>query len=145
MALFGSKKKTEKEAEPQKAPKAEKAVVKDIRATKIEKKKVVKAEKVKSASRDVVFDPTIILAPRVTEKASMQAEIANVYVFEVTKNANKTSIAQAIKGLFKVTPTKVRIATNPSKAVFTRGKWGRKGGVKKAYVHLAKGDKIEIV
>jgi ribosomal protein L23 len=33
----------------------------------------------------------------------------------------------------------------PKKNVFVRGKWGTKGGGKKAYVYLKKGDKIESI
>jgi ribosomal protein L23 len=50
-----------------------------------------------------------------------------------------------VKELYKVTPVKVNIINLPAKIVFTRGKSGRKAGVKKAVVYLKKGDKIEFV
>jgi len=131
MALFGTKKNTKKE---------EKAV-----AVVTEKKpKAVKAVKVSSAGTvsGTSFADSII-QPRITEKATFESE-KGVYVFEVTGRATKKTIAMAIRQLYKVTPVKVRIAKNPAKKVFVRGKWGRKQGVKKAYVALAKGDKIEI-
>jgi large subunit ribosomal protein L23 len=133
MALFGTKKNTKKE---------EKAV-----AVVAEKKpKAVKAVRVVSkgdvSSSGTSFADSII-QPRITEKATFQSE-KGVYVFEVTGRATKKTIAMAIRQLYKVTPVKVRIAKNPAKQVFVRGKWGRKQGVKKAYVALAKGDKIEI-
>jgi large subunit ribosomal protein L23 len=87
----------------------------------------------------------IIKKPRITEKSGIQAETLGVYTFEVTEKANKKNIAKAIKELYKVTPVKVNIINLPAKIVFTRGKTGRKSGVKKAIVYLKKGDKIDFV
>ncbi|OHA47437.1 MAG: 50S ribosomal protein L23 [Candidatus Taylorbacteria bacterium RIFOXYD2_FULL_36_9] len=93
----------------------------------------------------------IIKKPRITEKSGLQAEGANsaegfgVYTFEVTAEANKKNIAKAVKELYKVIPVKVNIVNLPAKKVFSRGKVGRKSGVKKAIVFLKKGDKIEFV
>ena len=87
----------------------------------------------------------IIKKPRITEKSGIQAEALGVYTFEVTDKANKKNIAKAIKELYKVTPVKVNITNLPAKKVFSRGKVGRKSGVKKAIVYLKKGDKIEFV
>jgi len=42
-------------------------------------------------------------------------------------------------------PIKVRIVNLPSKKTLARGKVGRKPGVKKAYVYLKKGEKIEFI
>jgi large subunit ribosomal protein L23 len=87
----------------------------------------------------------IIKKPRITEKSGIQAEALGVYTFEVTDNANKKNIAKAVKELYKVTPVKINITNLPAKKVFSRGKVGRKSGVKKAVVYLKKGDKIEFV
>jgi large subunit ribosomal protein L23 len=87
----------------------------------------------------------IIKKPRITEKSGIQAEALGVYTFEVTDNANKKNIAKAVKELYKVTPVKINITNLPAKKVFSRGKVGRKSGVKKAIVYLKKGDKIEFV
>ncbi len=87
---------------------------------------------------------SIIRQPRITEKASVQAE-AGIYVFEVSKDSNKGTIAMAVKELYNVTPVKVSIVPIPKKKVFVRGKAGVKAGGKKAYVYLKKGDKIELV
>ena len=85
----------------------------------------------------------ILIRPRVTEKASGLSE-RQVYTFEVSPDATKYSIAKAIKVYFDVTPAKVAIVKNPSKAVIVRGKRGVKSGVKKAYVYLKKGDNINL-
>lgn len=84
----------------------------------------------------------IILRPRITEKASLVME-KNVHTFEVISSATKKQIEETIKAYYKVNPVKVRIVKNPAKKVFIRGKKGVKTGVKKAYVYLKKGDKIE--
>ncbi|MBN2093837.1 MAG: 50S ribosomal protein L23 [Candidatus Zambryskibacteria bacterium] len=84
----------------------------------------------------------IILRPRITEKANLAAE-ANTHTFEVSSEATKNQIAKAIEVFYKIKPIKINIVKNPTKRVFIRGKKGTKSGVKKAYVYLKKGDKIE--
>lgn len=83
-----------------------------------------------------------LIRPRVTEKASFQME-SNVFTFEVDSKVNKKDVSEAVRAYYKVTPLKIRILKNPNKNVFIRGKKGVKAGVKKAYVYLKKGDKIE--
>ncbi len=84
----------------------------------------------------------IILRPRITEKANRTVE-GNVHAFEIISSATKKQVAEAIKAFYKVVPLKVNIVKNPAKEVFVRGKKGFKAGVKKAYVYLKEGDKIE--
>lgn len=89
-------------------------------------------------------DPiAIIKKPRITEKSAISAE-KGVYVFEVSKTSNKDSISQAIKALYKVRPVKVAIVKLPAKKTMARGKRGTTNEIKKAYVYLKKGDKIEL-
>jgi large subunit ribosomal protein L23 len=88
---------------------------------------------------------SVLLRPRMSEKAIVGADKNGVYVFEVTKEATKSQIAGSVKAAFKVSPLKVRTARIADKAVFVRGKKGVKRGGKKAYVYLKKGDKIEII
>lgn len=142
MALFGSKKK-------ETAVKAEKAVAKKPVA-----KKAVKAEKVEKAEKAVaVAAPassvtssvvSVIIRPRITEKSGILSQ-TGVYTFEATKNANKASVAAAVKALYKVSPIKVAVLNNPAKNVIVRGRRGVVSGVRKALVTLKKGDKIEFV
>lgn len=87
----------------------------------------------------------VLKAPRITEKAAIAADKNNVYVFEVAKSATKHSVALSVKESYKVTPEKIRIVNLPPRHVFVRGKSGVKSGVKKAYVYLKKGDKIELL
>ncbi|MBX4192377.1 50S ribosomal protein L23 [Candidatus Parcubacteria bacterium] len=87
----------------------------------------------------------IILSPRITEKGALLSSV-NGYAFHVAKDATKKEVAQAIKTVFNVMPTKVTFVAIPRKVSQTRGT-NRKGltaGGKKAYVFLKKGDTIEI-
>lgn len=84
----------------------------------------------------------ILIRPRITEKANIAVE-KNIHTFEIDSKATKNDVSKAIEVFYKVVPIKIRIVRNPSKRVFIRGKKGVKGGVKKAYVYLKKGDKIE--
>ncbi len=117
---------------------------------KVEKKvkketsKKVAAPAIKSDGLAVRKDSlqSVIIRPHITEKATLLAE-ANTYVFEVNTDASKPVIAKAVKAIYNVAPAKITIARNPAKQVIVRGKIGHKSGIKKAYVVLQKGDKIE--
>ncbi len=88
----------------------------------------------------------ILQRPRITEKSAKLAENQMpVYVFEVASRANKNQVKSAIKSIYKVSPLKVNIVNLKPKAVFRRGKKGKTSGIKKAFVYLRKGDKIEFV
>lgn len=119
----------------------------NIKKEKTTEPAVIEAKKIKNVSLKSLKHSEVftLIRPRVTEKASFQAETKNVYTFEVSKTANKYQIAKAVKDNYKVTPLFVRIATIKEKKVFVRGKAGIKAGGKKAYVYLKKGDKIEFV
>lgn len=84
----------------------------------------------------------VLTRPRITEKANNLAS-TNAHTFEIGDGFGKKEVVSAIKSFYGVTPKKVNIVKNPSKKVFIRGKFGRKGGVKKAIVYLKEGDKIE--
>ncbi|MEK7190597.1 MAG: 50S ribosomal protein L23 [Patescibacteria group bacterium] len=87
---------------------------------------------------------TIIKNPRVTEKASL-AQTQNVYTFDIMQSANKTEIKKAVFALYKVKPVKVNVLSVPRKIIMSKGKEGVKGGGRKAFVYLKKGDKIEFI
>lgn len=88
---------------------------------------------------------SVLLKPRITEKASERAMNANVYVFDVDPRTTKFQIKKAVQELYKVTPIKIAVVTIPAKQVFVRGKYGQSKGGKKAYIYLKKGDTIEFV
>ncbi|HEY4508860.1 MAG TPA: 50S ribosomal protein L23 [Candidatus Paceibacterota bacterium] len=84
----------------------------------------------------------ILRRPHITEKATMSAE-HSVYVFEVDPKAAKSDINKAFVEKYKITPVKITTVTIPAKNVFVRSKRGKKSGYKKAYMYLAKGQKLE--
>lgn len=88
---------------------------------------------------------SVIIRPRVTEKAVRQND-QNVYTFVVRRDATKHTVADAVRSLFKVTPVKVNIVNKPPRQFMSRAK-GRTlhvNGMKKAYVYLKKGDRIDV-
>jgi large subunit ribosomal protein L23 len=111
-------------------------------------KKVAPAEKSEgSVAKNAVYIKdvsSVIVRPRITEKATKVAE-GNVYTFDITPNASKTQVKEAIVKLYKVTPLKVNVMKIRARKVFVRGKRGVTAGGRKAYVFLKKGDKIELM
>lgn len=88
----------------------------------------------------------VILKPRITEKA-MLGNDRNVYAFEIARTATKYDVRDAVKAIFKVTPVKVHVVVKQPRQYMSRAR-GRKmlsPGMKKAYVYLKKGDKIDLV
>jgi large subunit ribosomal protein L23 len=87
----------------------------------------------------------VLRSPRITEKASMAME-GSVYVFDVAPDANKKQIMSAVQDVYKVKPRKVAIVNTKPKMTrnMRTGKKGMKGGFKKAYVFLKKGETITI-
>ncbi len=142
MAIFGSKKNTEKKVTAE--AKVVKTSAKKPRATKAKAAAVSTEAKTPSSYVHGDFNG-VIIGPRITEKATLVSEKGLAYVFNVQKGATKDSVAKAIADLYKVTPRQVRMANIPEKQVFSRGKMGVKKGGKKAYVYLKAGEKIEIV
>lgn len=86
----------------------------------------------------------IIIRPLMTEKSTLLRDKDNKYSFIVHKDANKISIANAVKILFKVTPVNVNILNIKGKLKKVRAKFGYTSSYKKAIVTLKKGDKIGI-
>jgi large subunit ribosomal protein L23 len=86
--------------------------------------------------------PSILLQPRVSEKAGKMVEM-NKYVFLVAKASNKVEVKKAVEATYKVKVTQVNMITNQGKSrTFGRSK-GRTSDFKKAIVTLKQGDKIE--
>jgi large subunit ribosomal protein L23 len=139
MALFSSKKNKEVVAKDTSIKKEKKATTKTAKVAVVPV--VAKSDSPVAPVIHRGQHHDIIIRPRITEKSGIMSENGGVYTFEVRKNANKPMIAQAIKALYKVTPTKVRIINLPAKRVLVRG---TSNGVKKAMVYLKKGEKINL-
>lgn len=85
----------------------------------------------------------IIKAPIITEQSTKMIEASNTYTFKVDKKTNKVEIKKAVEEIFKVTV--LRVNTVNVKRKFKRmGQYeGYKQAYKKAYVTIAKGEKID--
>lgn len=139
MALFGNKTKKEK-------VEVSASVSKAKPATKVQKTKEAKApsKAVAIVDRSTLGLADVILRPHVTEKSGALSQIGK-YTFQVTKGANKQSIAKAIQVLYKVKPEHITVLNQPVKNVFVRGRRGTVAGIRKAVVTVKKGDKIDFV
>ena len=123
MGLFGTKKKDErKERAEERAP--------SVRSF------------ARADSNDLSH---VLVRPRITEKAMLGTD-AHVYVFEVARGASKRQIKQAVQKYYNVTPVKVNVVTMPKKHIRNArtGIRGVKGGGRKAYVYLKRGESISV-
>lgn len=87
----------------------------------------------------------IILAPQISEKATLIAEKNNQIVFRVLPSANKIEIKAAIEYLWKsqkIEVTKVQISNVKGKEKRVGRYMGRRANWKKAYVGIQKGQEI---
>ena len=84
----------------------------------------------------------VIRRPLVTEKGVDKKDNEATLVFEVSADANKTQVKQAVEKLFKVKVAEVRTANFEGK-MRRRGKFmGYRSDWKKAYVKLKDGQKV---
>jgi large subunit ribosomal protein L23 len=118
-------------AKPAKAPKA---------AAK--KPAVKKADAVKRPAHSEGRLAQVLIAPIVSEKATMAAEKHNQVLFKVMRDATKPEIKAAVELMFKVTVDSVQTVQHKGKTKrFAKGV-GRRDHVKKAYVCLAAGQEL---
>ncbi|MDG1732225.1 MAG: 50S ribosomal protein L23 [Thalassotalea sp.] len=87
----------------------------------------------------------VILAPNISEKATMSAEANNTVVFKVATDASKLEIKAAVEKLFEVEVTGVRTLNVKGKVKRTGARFGRRNDWKKAYVTLTEGSDIDFV
>lgn len=89
----------------------------------------------------------VLRRPLITEKSNYQLSVLNQYVFEVSPNATKAMVKEAVETIFDVSVERVNIIRTPAKRSIrarSRRMMVRKPGIKKAIVTLADGDSIEI-
>lgn len=88
---------------------------------------------------------------RMTEKANLLSAGSNCYVFEVDASASKNQVAAALRETFGVNPVSIRTLRQKGKLKRNRSsKRGRvvtfrKALVRKAFVTLKSGEKIEVL
>jgi len=84
----------------------------------------------------------VIRRPLVTEKGVAAKDEFATLCFEVSQDANKTQVKQAVEKLFKVKVAEVRTANLEGK-MRRRGRFvGYRRDWKKAYVRLKAGEKV---
>ena len=86
----------------------------------------------------------ILIKPLVSEKSTLLKEVQNKVIFAVHPNANKFQVRDAVESLFNVKVDGVNIVKRKpvQRTKFGRAA-GKESGMKKAYVSLAAGEKIE--
>ncbi|MBU6431148.1 MAG: 50S ribosomal protein L23 [Patescibacteria group bacterium] len=135
MAILGTKKNTKAKAKVDGLKPKESAVA----------AKAAKRDGGIKMSNDFSKSSSVILKPRITEKSGISSQELNAYTFEIKPSASKNEVAKAVTELYKVSPLRVNMTHLPRKRIFSRGKKGWSGGVKKAVVYLKKEDKIEFI
>jgi large subunit ribosomal protein L23 len=84
----------------------------------------------------------VLVRPLVTEKGMTKKEDERTLCFQVSVDANKIQVKQAVEKLFSVKVEEVRTANFEGK-LRRRGKFaGYKSDWKKAYVKIADGQKV---
>ena len=85
----------------------------------------------------------VIVAPHITEKATMMSE-HNAVVFKVAGDATKPEIKAAVEALFSVKVVGVNTLNQKGKTKKWKGKPYTRSDIKKAIVTLAEGDQIDV-
>ena len=85
----------------------------------------------------------VIRKPIITEKSTMASENGAV-VFQVSIDATKPQVKEAVEALFGVKVKAVNTTITKGKVKRFRGQIGRRNDVKKAYVTLEEGNTIDV-
>ena len=84
----------------------------------------------------------VLVAPIVSEKATMVAEQTNAVLFKVLRDASKPEIKAAVEMMFKVEVQGVSVLNQKGKAKRFGKSMGRRDHVRKAYVTLKPGQEL---
>ena len=84
----------------------------------------------------------IIVSPRISEKATIRADLDNQHVFSVLKDATKPEVKKAVELMFDVKVKSVRLLNMQGKLTRVGRTFGKRKDWKKAYVRLADGQCI---
>jgi len=92
---------------------------------------------------------TLLLKPRLSEKAYALSERSNTFVFDVPSSANRHTVAEAVAAQYSVDVTSVKMVATAAKPLRSYKKRSRniathRSGVRKAYVTLKEGHKLPI-
>ena len=81
----------------------------------------------------------IIVSPRISEKATMKADLENQHVFSVLKDATKPEVKKAVELMFDVKVKSVMLMNVQGKLTRIGRTFGKRKDWKKAYVRLQEG------
>jgi large subunit ribosomal protein L23 len=81
----------------------------------------------------------IIVSPRISEKATVKADVDNQHVFSVLKDATKPEVKKAVELMFDVKVKSVRLMNVQGKLTRVGRTFGKRKDWKKAYVRLQEG------
>ena len=87
----------------------------------------------------------VLVAPVVSEKATMVGEKSNAVTFKVLQDATKPEIKAAVELMFKVEVKGVSVLNTKGKAKRFGKSMGRRDNVRKAYVTLKAGQELNLV
>ena len=86
----------------------------------------------------------IIRIPHISEKSAILGDAANQAVFQVSLDAKKPEIKEAVERLFNVKVANVRTTTMKGKSKRHGLRRGKRSDWKKAYVSLEQGHEIDL-
>ena len=86
----------------------------------------------------------VLVAPIVSEKATMGAEKSNAVTFKVLQNATKPEIKAAVELMFKVEVKGVSVVNTKGKTKRFGKTMGRRDNIRKAYVTLQPGQELNL-
>jgi len=134
MGFFSRKKNDEGQKAPAKSTAAK---------AKPEDKKEEAPKPAVYVTRETGHAYKVLVRPLVTEKTTALQQLGQ-YAFEVARDANKMEVRKAVKAVYGVTPTSVRVITVLGKPVRSRTGKSRRSSWRKAMVTLKKGDRIDL-
>ena len=86
----------------------------------------------------------VLVAPIVSEKATMIADKTNAVTFKVLQDATKPEIKAAVELMFKVEVKGVSVVNTKGKAKRFGKSQGRRDNIRKAYVMLKPGQELNL-
>jgi large subunit ribosomal protein L23 len=86
----------------------------------------------------------VLVAPIVSEKATMVAEKSNAVTFKVLQDATKPEIKAAVELMFKVDVKAVAVLNIKGKTKRFGKSVGRRDNIRKAYVTLKAGQELNL-
>ena len=86
----------------------------------------------------------VLVAPIVSEKATLIAEKSNSVTFKVLQDATKPEIKAAVELMFKVAVKGVAVVNTKGKSKRFGKSMGRRDNVRKAYVTLMPGQELNL-